>query len=70
MKKILLVVAAVLVLGGCRNAGPPVDGSTSTLESRVESFYKPDRHGVVCYQDLYSSDNLACVQVTQPEYTQ
>ena len=33
------------------------------LEKRIESFTKPDKFGVVCYQSRSTSQNLSCVKV-------
>ena len=38
------------------------------LERRVERFSKPDKYGVVCYQDFYTDRNISCVQVTEGTY--
>ena len=35
------------------------------LERRIERFSKPDKYGVVCYQDYATANNLSCVQVTE-----
>lgn len=35
------------------------------LERRIQRFSKPDKYGVVCYQDYATTNNLSCVQVTE-----
>ena len=77
MKKLaMLGIAAALALSACsqRNAGTvgqqegTLKAEANELERRVERFSKPDKYGVVCYQDYYSNRNLSCVQVTEGTY--
>lgn len=75
MKKIIAIALLALSLTACSRQELPTVASTNpgetatsphtkkTLENRVEAFSVPDKHGVVCYQYLYSSNNLACVKV-------
>ena len=76
MKKLaMLGIAAALALSACsRDAGTvgqqegTLKAEANGLERRVESFSKPDKYGVVCYQDYYNNRNLSCVQVAEGTY--
>lgn len=64
----LLIAVALLVATGCTRQVQSVAvenkrAETKGLERRTESFEAPDKYGVVCYQDLYTSSNLSCVKV-------
>ena len=77
MKKLaMLGIAAALALFACSQRGAGTVGQqegtlkagANGLERRVERFSKPDKYGVVCYQDYYNSRNLSCVQVAEGTY--
>lgn len=72
MNKILVASIIVAALAGCSRQAQSVavenNRKQSTgLERRVEAFKEPDKFGVVCYQDLYTSSNLSCVKINQGE---
>lgn len=76
MKKLAMLGLIVLSLSACsqQTAGTvgqqegTLKAEANGLERRIERFSQPDKYGVMCYQDRYSSSNLSCVQVTEGTY--